>query len=123
MKLTSAGSTNIAMAPPARTTPENSLIIADHRRVVIGRMSRRRWAPERSNLSCGPTISRCVMALPSARPYCSCSPNVAGPVGGAGGAALDVAGAAVECEYGIGGSNPDGAACSAGGGGVDPTAY
>jgi hypothetical protein len=25
---------------------------------VIGRMSRRRCAPERSNLSCGPTISR-----------------------------------------------------------------
>lgn len=63
---------------------------------------------------------------------------MAGPVGGAVGAALDVAGApvdceyaiggsmdggAVECEYGIGGSNPDGDACSAGGVANDPTAY
>ena len=110
------------MAPPARTTPENSPIIADHRRVVIGRMSRRRWAPERSNRSCGPTISRCVIASSSAWPYCSCSPNVAGPVGGAAGAALDVAGAPVDCEPGLGASI-DGAACSEGGGAIDPTAY
>jgi hypothetical protein len=38
------------------------------------------------------------MASSSAWPYCSCSPNVAGPVGGAVGAALGVAGAPVDCE-------------------------
>src|SRR5271165_69961 len=75
MKLTSAGSTNIAMAPPARTTPENSLIIADQRRVVIGRVSRRRWAPDRSNRSWGPRISRWVMASSPARPLLFVQPK------------------------------------------------
>src|SRR5208283_3372065 len=71
--------------------------------------------------SCGPTISRCVIASSSAWTYCSCSPNVAGPVGGAAGAALDVAGAAVDCEPGLGAST-DGDACSARGAAKDPTA-
>jgi hypothetical protein len=62
-RLRSAGSTNIAIAPTAKMRPENSLIIPDHKRVVIGRMSRRRWAPERSNRSCGPTISHLVMGI------------------------------------------------------------
>jgi hypothetical protein len=44
------------------------------------------------------------MASSSARPYCSCSPNVAGPAAGAAGEALDVAGAPVDCEPGLGAS-------------------